>query len=297
MWIIFATLTPFLYTVTNFIDKYILEKKIKDPTAATIFGSYVSGVIGIIILAINGFPIFETQQIVYLCIAGILLVLYLLPYYSALKLDDASRVVPMFQFIPVVVFLFSWIFLHETLTTIQFIGFLIIVLSGFILSSNKVNLEMLKPRPVLFFMLISSSMYAGMLILIRSVIRTEDFWVTMGYQMVGSALGATILLGIVGVNRFKKATKNLFSIIGIISVNNGIAITAQLSEGFALSLATTSLVSVVGGIQPLFLILIGYFLTRSYPHIIKEDISRRMLQKKIIIMCALLLGLYLVYFP
>lgn len=115
--------------------------------------------------------------------------------------------------------------------------------------------------------------------------------------MVGSALGATILLGIVGVNRFKKATKNLFSIIGIISVNNGIAITAQLSEGFALSLATTSLVSVVGGIQPLFLILIGYFLTRSYPHIIKEDISRRMLQKKIIIMCALLLGLYLVYFP
>jgi len=277
-------------------DKYILDKKIKDPTAATIFGSYVSGGIGIVILAFKGFPIFETQQILYLFIAGILLVLYLLPYYSALKLDDASRIVPLFQFIPVIVFLFSWIFLHETLTAIQFIGFIIIVLSGFILSSNKVNLEMVKPRPVLFFMLLSSSMYATMLILIRSVIRTEDFWVTMGYQMVGSALGATILLLFVGMRRFTKATKNLFSIISIVTVNNVVAIVAQLSEGYALSLVTASLVSIVGGIQPLFLILLGYGLTRFFPHIIKEDVSTKTLQKKIGVMFFLLVGLYLIYY-
>lgn len=295
MWIIFATLTPFLYTVTNFIDKYILEKKIKDPTAATIFGSYVSGVIGIIILAINGFPIFETQQIVYLCIAGILLVLYLLPYYSALRLDDTSRVVPLFQFIPVIVFFFSWMFLRETLSLTQIVGFIVILISGFVLSSDKVNIAILKPRPMLYYMLFSSAMYATMLVLIRSVVKTEDFWVVMGYQMVGNGIGATLLLMIVGVDRFKKATKDLYSIIGIVTVNNGLAITAQLSEGFALSLAATSLVSIVGGVQPLFLTIIGYVLTRWYPTLIKEDIRAKIIKKKIITMISLLFGLYLIY--
>lgn len=295
MWIIFATLTPLLYTVTNFIDKYILEKKIKDPTAATIFGSYVSGVIGIMILAINGFPIFETQQIVYLFIAGILLVLYLLPYYSALRLDDTSRVVPLFQFIPVIVFFFSWIFLRETLSLTQIVGFIVILISGFVLSSDKVNITILKPRPILYYMLFSSAMYATMLVLIRSVVTTEDFWVVMGYQMIGNGIGATLLLMIVGVYRFKKATKDLYSIIGIVTVNNGLAITAQLSEGFALSLAATSLVSIVGGVQPLFLTTIGYVLTRWHPTLIKEDIRAKIIKKKIITMISLLLGLYLIY--
>lgn len=297
MWIFFAGLTPFLYSVTNFIDKYILEKKIKDPTAATVFGSYVASGIGIVILAVQGFPLLSYQQILYLFLSGILLVFYLLPYYSALRLDDTSRVVPLFQFIPVIVFVFSWIFLHETLSGTQIVGFIIILLSGFVLSSDKVSLSALKPRPMLFYMLISSGMYACMLILIRSVIRSEDFWITMGYQMIGNGIGATLLLFIVGINRFKKATKDLFSIIGIIAINNGLAITAQLSEGYALSLAATSLVSIVGGVQPLFLVLMGYALTRFFPRIIKEDVSVRMLKKKFIIMCLLLLGLFLVYFP
>lgn len=295
MWIIFATLTPFLYTITNFIDKYILEKKIKDPTAATIFGSYVASGIGLAILTLQGFPLLSAQQVMYLFFSGILLVFYLLPYYSALRLDDTSRVVPLFQFIPVIVFFFSWMFLRETLSLTQIVGFIVILISGFVLSSDKVNIAILKPRPMLYYMLFSSAMYATMLVLIRSVVKTEDFWVVMGYQMIGNGIGATLLLMIVGVDRFKKATKDLFSIIGIVAVNNGLAITAQLSEGFALSLATTSLVSIVGGVQPLFLTIIGYVFTRWRPTLIKEDIRAKIIKKKIITMISLLLGLYLIY--
>jgi hypothetical protein len=42
MWVFYAAAAPFLYGATNFVDKYLLEKRIKDPIAASVFGSLVS---------------------------------------------------------------------------------------------------------------------------------------------------------------------------------------------------------------------------------------------------------------
>lgn len=296
MWIFYALAAPFLYSITNFVDKYLLEKRIKDPIAASVFGSAVSSFLGFLLFMFLGFPKIEPMQVIFLLLAGILLVLYLVPYYSALRLDDTSVVVPLFQFVPLFVLILSSLFLHESLTFKQSIGFISILLSGYALSVEKIDISIFRPRKILWLMMVSSLIFATVLVLFRSVVKTGDFWVTISYEMMGGGIGSVILLVYVGIKRFKKVVKKIIPLLGIVSSNNGVAIVAQISESYALSLIPASFVSIVGGVQPLFLLLIGYFLTKSFPRIIKENINLPMMKKKLIVIIFIFIGLYLIYF-
>jgi uncharacterized membrane protein len=56
-WIYFALASAAFYSVTNFIEKFLVEKRIKDPLLITIFSGLTSLILGIIILAFKGFHI------------------------------------------------------------------------------------------------------------------------------------------------------------------------------------------------------------------------------------------------
>lgn len=296
MWVFYAAAAPLLYSVTNFVDKYLLEKRIKDPIAASVFGSFVSASLGFLIFLLLGFPRVDANQMFFLLLAGVLLVFYIVPYYSALRLDDTSVVVPLFQFVPLFVLVLSTIFLRELLTFKQLVGFICILISGYALSVDKIDFSIFRPRKILWLMMLSSLIYATVLVLFRSVVKSENFWVTISYEMMGGGIGAIILLGYVGINRFKKAIKQIVPLFGIVSINNGVAIVAQVSEGYALSLVPASFVSIIGGIQPLFLLFMGYFLTKALPHFIHENINVAMMKKKAVVILIIFIGLYLIYF-
>lgn len=115
-WYIFAAATPFFYSISVFIDKYLIEKRIKDPLALTALFALSSGILGIIIGIIVGFRnigLFQTSLIMF---GGMLLSFYLLPYYKAMQIEDASTVIPLFQFVPVITLILSAVFLKEILT-------------------------------------------------------------------------------------------------------------------------------------------------------------------------------------
>src|SRR5579863_5629115 len=102
-WIFFAISAQALFGVSAFIDKFLVEKRIKEPFLITILAGLASLTMGILIFIFKGFHVIEIKQLVLILVSGILLELYLIPYFKALAIDDASRVVPLFQFVPVFV--------------------------------------------------------------------------------------------------------------------------------------------------------------------------------------------------
>lgn len=296
-WYFFAAVPPVLFSVTNFIDKFLIEKKIKDPIAITVLSGFVSGVLGILFGILSGFEYPGLIEISLLLLAGILLIFYLLPYYKALKLEDASRVVPLFQFIPVFTLILSSIFLKETLLPKQTIGLILVVMAGFILSAEKIERKMFKPRKSLWFMLLASLMYGSVGIIFRFVVRQSDYWTTLSYNYIGTGLGALLLVALPKVrNSIRLQAKNIKSSLSLINLNNGFAILADMSGAYAISLATVPLVSIVGGVQPLVVLIYGLILSVWFPQIIKEDIRKTVVAHKIISILIIFAGLYLVYF-
>lgn len=296
-WYIFAAATPAFYSFSNFIDKFLIEKKIKNPVLMTAISGLVSGLIGILIGLIVGFKNIGFIQIGLIIFAGILLIFYLLPYFEAMKIEDASRVVPLFQFIPVFTLILSSVFLKETLTNKQIVGLVLVVVSGFLLSVKKIEGGIFKPRKSLWFMLLASLMYGAIGILFRFVVKEAGFWTTLSYEYIGTGIGGAMLFLLPGIKkRLKKDMEAIKTSAGIITFNNGVAIAAQVSESYAISLAAVPLVNIIGSIQPLITLVEGILLTLWFPHLIKEDIRKEVVIHKLISILLIFIGLYLVYF-
>ena len=296
-WYIFAAATPTLYSFTNFVDKFLIEKKIKDPIAITALSSVVSGLIGILIGILTGFQNLEIYQAGILIFAGILLTFYLIPYFEAMKLEDASTVVPLFQFIPVFTLILSTIILKETLSSKQIFGLLIVVGAGLFLSAKNISAKIFRPRKSLYFMLLACFMYGMVGILFRFVVKETSFWTTLSFEYMGSGIGGVLLFLIPKVrSNFQNQINAIKSSAGVITANNGITIMAQMSESYALSLAPVPLVNIIGSIQPAISLVEGIILTKKFPHLIKEDISKAVLTQKLISIIFIFVGLYIVYF-
>lgn len=286
---------PLFYSFAVFIDKFLIEKKIKDPVALTALFGIASGVVGIIIGLITGFKFIGLYQTGLVVVGGMLLLFYLLPYFVAMKMDDVSRVVPLYQLLPVITLILSSVFLKETLTPKQIVGLLIVVIGAISISLQKIEGNIFKPRKSLWLILLSSFMYGCVVILFRFVVKGAPFWSTFSYQYMGTGIAGLILLTLPRVrNGLRKDMKAIKSSVGLIALDKGFGIIAQLSESFAISLVAVPLVNVVESIQPLLILVEGLILTLWFPRLIKENIRKETLAHKFISILLIFFGLYLV---
>ncbi len=262
-WLIFALISPALYGVTNFIEKFLVDKKVKDPIIVPIFAGIPAFFTALFILFINGFPIVHFPQLLAIVVSGVFLELYLVPYFMALSIEDASRVVPLFQFIPIFVLLFSFIFLGETLNANQLVGFLFIFTGAFILGVKRVEGKLFRLRKSVYLMLLSSFLFSITPILFKFVAIKESFLITIAYQFLGIALGALLLLTVPKYKErvFHDARQVGLDVWGLLTLNEIFALFAQSSLGFAYLLAPVALVSVIGSTQPLFVLTYGVILS------------------------------------
>ncbi len=296
-WIIFALLTPAMFGISNFIDKFLVEKRIKNPLLITLFMGVISFFLGIFIVITRGFPMLPQTEFVLIIISGILLNFYLLPYFKALSLDDASRIVPFFSFIPIFILILSYLFLGDRLTTRELIGFAIVIFGGFILGAEKIHKGIFKPRNSLWFMIGSSFMYAIATILFKFVLVKEGLLTTFGYQSIGIGIGAFLMLlytplRSIFISEAKKFKVDTWSLM---SLNETIAVGAEFSYAYAILLAPVALVSVVGSVQPFFVLIYGLILSIFFPHIVKEEIDKATIGTKAFSILLIFIGIYLLY--
>ncbi len=297
-WIVFAIVTQVLFAVSNFIDKFLIDKKIRDPLLVTVLAGLVSFLLGLLIFLFRGFSIIETKQLVLILISGILLELYLIPYFQALTMDDASRIVPLFQFMPVFVLILSYIILGEALTGKQFLGSVFIIVGGFVLAAKKIEGgSIFKLRKSLWLMVIASLLYAVTGVLFKWVVVAQDFWLTLAYENIGMGIGAIILLLWPSYRSgFRRETKKLkLSTWGLLFVNETVYVLALLSMFYAILLGSVALVSVIAGVQPFFVLLFGLILSTWFPSIIQEDIQKNTVLLKVLAILLIFIGGYLVY--
>lgn len=297
MGIFFALLSPAIFGVGNFIDKFLLEKHTLSPTVITIYGGIAAFVAGIIVLLLTGFYPIEFRTLMIILLSGFLTAIYLLPYYKALTFDETSRVIPLFQVYPIFVLILSFIALNEGFTTAQYFGAALIIVSGFLLSVEKLEGRIFTLRKSFWYMILSSFLFAVAQVLYKFGVEEVPFWNTLPYESFGIAIGAvTIALYKNNFNKFKKETrrfeKKVFVFIG---VNECISIFALYTGYFAISLISVGLVSVLSGLQPLFVLIYGVILSLWFPKILKEVLDKKTIALKLFSIIVIIIGTYFIF--
>ena len=283
--------------MTNYIDKFLLEKHNISSTVITIYGGIFAFFTGLIILFATGFYPIDTKSLLIILSSGFLTSIYLLPYYKALSIDETSNVIPLYQFYPVFVLILSFIFFKEGFSIAQYIGSALIVGAGFILSAENLGGKIFKLRKSFFYIKISSILFAIAQVLYKFGVTQIPFWNTLPYEGFGIALGALAIT--VYKNNFKKFKKetNKFKkrIFLLMSINELVYVLARYAGYFAISLISVGIVSILGSFQPLFVLIFGIILSVWFPYIIKEVVTRKTIGLKLAAIIIIIIGSYFIF--
>lgn len=302
IWFFIALIGPFLYALTNHIDKILLEKYFKHSGVGTLvlFSSLLSAIalpffflIDHTILNVDG------KSILVLAIVGILNVLVLLCYLIALKNEEASVAVIFYQLVPVFGYILGYFFLGETLTKIQLIAMATIIFGMTIISfeidiDNKFKIR----RKTILPMLAAAFFWALGSVLFKAVAIEENVWRTLFWEHI-----MLTLVGI-GIFIFVKSYRHNFllairnnsrAILSLNVMNESLYIIGNVAFAFAYLLAPIGLVLLTESFQPIFVLAIGVFLTMFFPGLSYEKIGAKHLWPKIIAICITGIGTYLLF--
>lgn len=298
MGIFFSILSPVIGGVNNYIDKILLAKYNISPTVITIYGGIYGFLAGIFVLLITGFYPIDLKSLIIILSSGFLTTIYLLPYYKALSLDEVSYVIPLFQLYPIFVLALSFIIFSESLSWIQYVGCFFIIIGGFLISVEKLNNNIFKLRRANFYMLLSCFLFAVAQVLYKFGIREVPFWNSLPYEGFGISLGALLIVFFRNNFRKFKNETNKFKrkMYVLMTLNEVVYLFARYTGYFAISLISVGIVSVLSGLQPVFVLIYGIVLSLWFPKIIKEAISKNVLIQKVMSIALMFIGLYFIFY-
>jgi len=301
-WFLMALAAPFLWSVTNHIDKYMLSKYLQERSTELllIFSALASVLILLPVAFVYRWELFSVSggNLLILFFVGLLSAGGLYFYLKSLTGEEASIVVPLFQVVPVFGYVLSYFILGETLSGMQVLSSLVIIFGVMVLAVEiRQNSRVAFKGRLLLLISVSSLLFALYDVLFKMVAITESFWVSVFWQAVGLfLLGAFLLLNPKFRYEFFQVFRNVGGRILSLNIASELLYTlGSLAHSFATLLAPVALVLVVSGLQPLFVFIGGVFLTLFLPRITKENISPRHLAHKLISIAIITVGSYFLY--
>ncbi|PIP68916.1 hypothetical protein COW91_02265, partial [Candidatus Nomurabacteria bacterium CG22_combo_CG10-13_8_21_14_all_32_8] len=230
---------------------------------------------------------------VLLFVAGCLTVVWTILYLYTLEIEDISSVVPWFLTVPVFGYVLGYIFLGETLSFYQIVGS-IIIFSGLILISInfREGKKILKKKP-LVYMAFACFIIAVSGVIFKYVTIEGNFWVSSFWEYLG--LGVTGLLIYFFITKHREEFMYMnktggHKIFSVNVVSELMSISGNLLTNFALLLAPVVMVFLVSSFQPAIVLFLTILGTKFFPHIVKEDLSLKVLFPKIVAIVLMTVG-------
>ncbi len=301
-WFFFAIIAPFLYSITNHIDKVLLEKYFKDGGVGTLmlFSALMSIAILPLLYLIDP-TVLEIgfKNMLIMVLVGTLNMLVLWFYLLALKDEEASIVIVFYQLVPIMGFGLGYLILGETLNQMQVIAMAIIILGTTIISFEIDDENNFKLRKQTIYLMLTASFFWALESVIFKMVALEEnvlrslFWEHLVLVLVGVIIFITVRPY---REHFLIAVKNNSkAVLGLNFANEMVFIAGNMVAAFAYLLAPISLILLTESFQPIFVFIIGIFLTVFFPQVSVEDIHTTRLWQKLIAITITGIGTYLLF--
>lgn len=293
-WLYFVILATFTWSVTNVMDKFLIDKRVDHPLVLTIFVRTTSTIPLLLLIPFVGFSLPQTDFIGWILLASVFAAGGNIIFYKAIHIEEVSRTIPLFQFIPIFVLFISFISLGEILGFFEYIGFVVIIIGGLVISSKHLS-RLLKVEKVFWIVVFGSLLYAVSYVIMKYVLSNVEYWNAF---ILLWATQTVLIFSLMGSRRVRKQAKLYIKKIDrkdkfIILVNSFTSIWAFIFSYFAISLGPVTLVEAAGNIQLVFIFLWAVLFTRFLPHVLKEEFDRKITIQKISGILLIIIGVLL----
>lgn len=292
-WFYLALLAPLLYAIVVLIDDNLLRHVYRGPYLGTV----ISGLFGAVpLLALLFYPAeaIPTKLALLSVLAGALTVCYYFFYFRGLLSDTPSIVIALFTLAPVTIPFLAYFIVGEELTLPQIAGFIIVLTASLLLTATDI-------RKFQFSKALLPILIAVLFVVIISIINKyvyQEAGFYTAYMYFSAGMGLTGLLFLVGKyqeNRqnFLKLKKTLYKLLPILLIAEIIGLAGEFSLNLAISRGPVSLVKVMEGLQPVFILLIALALYPFAPRFFREA-EEGGVKKKFLLMALAITGLAII---
>ncbi|HEY9747323.1 MAG TPA: EamA family transporter [Allocoleopsis sp.] len=295
-WLPFALGAYLSWACCNLLSKILISQHVKSPSVNLITMG-VWNLLPLLLIPIHGLVIPSFHLIALGLTTGILYLLILIPYFKALAIEEASRVIPLWRLTPLFILLFSTGFVQESLNSYQLVAFFMLVVGGFLVSIKQMS-DFLRPSKAFYLMLFSSVVSSLYCLIAKSIYTQLSFY--DGFTLIRTSV-AFCLVGLLLIpqNRieFAATMRQMTPYVRNLMILNGLLdFSALVLCNFAMSIAPASLVSASAGIQAVFVLALSILLSIKFPKLLQEDTSRSVLTQKGIAIALIIVGTGIISF-
>ncbi|RMF54700.1 hypothetical protein D6745_04430 [Candidatus Woesearchaeota archaeon] len=267
--------------MASLVDRYALIFHVKSKKLYVLYPALTHLVVTFVI--IQFFPIEKLSfDVLGWAILGGLLEVWTLYYlFTAISLEQITKVFPLSSLTSFLVLFLSWLLLNDPLSGSSLYAFFLFVAGGTILGvshdKKKINLsKALKP------LLITGFVGSFQIIVMKHVFNLTRFWTGFFYSRIGLFIGGLIIFLAWQKKIIKEWKKVKPKTHSLLFGNQIIAVFGHVFVYFALSLANSALVSSAYGIQHIMIFLMATFISIWKPEILKEELTKKEILKKAI---------------
>lgn len=293
VWFIFAIFSALGFAFSNILEKFILDKKVKNPLTLFISGAFLQPLIVIFILPFILGDYISLTSILFSCLAGFLVVLSWVFIYLGLVRDEASRVIAIFHVFPIFVVILSVLFLKESISLFKIVAILVAVLGAILISLKRDKLSSgLKLRKIFWIALAAAAAEAFLEIIDAHVLTQISTW-----QLIFIGHLAEFFIAFICFCLFKplrQGTREVFSNFSSfkwVTILHLVYFLSTVLFLFAVLNGVVSSVSAVTTVQPLFVFILALILSRYFPGFLEEKLDKKTVILKIISIVLIIVGI------
>lgn len=288
VYILIAFMTPILHGLACILDAHFSNNVFRR-TSSLIFYASITNAIIVPFLLFLGTPAIPSFH-VFLVLGTIAAIdmLYLFPYYTALKRVDTSISVALFSLGKIAIPILAWFIVNERLHFIQYVGFGLILLPSILLN---LNLKKLKINSALYLMMFVSLILSLGTVLEKYSLENESFLTVYFWIVIMTTVMAIAMLVIPAFRRdiksefvqYKKSVK-LFIGQEILSQLGTLAVLIALAH------LPVLVQDAIESTQAIFTLILGFVLYKIFGDQFRENLTRQEVFKKMISFIFIIVG-------
>lgn len=294
-YLVFAIIGYLLNATSTLVDKALIDRDIPNPFVYTFY----LGILSLIaLLAIPlGVSLANISAVIFAFLSGLGFALAWLAYYTALKVDEASRVAPLVGTInPIFALLIGLIFLSQGLTANQPLAFTLLIAGAIILSYSGVIKSKLE-RQNLIYMIVAGCLFGLSGVLLRQAFLDSNFVTGLVISRVG--VGVVALLLLIPTHLRQQILASRLTKHSLVNKTSFLLIAGQLAGGlgglalaYAISLQNAAIVNATQGVQYVFILIVVTALSKKFQRLLDENMTKKVLAQKIIGSLTITAGLF-----
>ncbi len=295
-WIAIVLAGHFLNALAFLMDKFLLSsKRIPSPFVYAFF----IGALGILALVLIPFGVVipSSVEVIRALVAGATFILALVFFFAGLKENEASRVVPLTGgFVPAFTFVLAYFFLGERLGQTEILAFAALVLGGVLITLERKGKGSVKGYA---YAVIAAFLFAVSFVITKQVYLEQSFISGFVWSRIGGFLAALSFLLIPSARYgifHQPKQKGTGTTAVLFFTGQAAGAFGFVLVNYAISLASVSLVNAMQGVQYAFLLIMVILLSKKFPRVLSERLTRGVLVQKITAIVLISVGIGLIAF-